>query len=236
MYKKQIKPSKTSGSVIKLKKNTKNSNSAKSGESVGGIKQKNESAETSKDKEKLSHFHKDVPEHVQEFIKRISSVEPQPEPEPGKYKMDKSVPPSPPTPWETTDDISCGFSLSRKSSVQVIVTTEFSPNYLSNSDYDKLKEDTRFTEFEIVQLWQTFKRDFPNGRINKNQLRELIKMIFPRGNVPDLFIENIFRVFDPRYNGFIRFTDLLIAFSMSMKGTGPCSLGQFTYNDSLRLA
>lgn len=81
-------------------------------------------------------------------------------------------------------------------------------------------QDTRFTEFEIVQLWQTFKRDFPNGKINKNQLRELMKVIFPRGQVPDLFIENIFRVFDPRYNGAIRFTDLLIAFSMSMKGTG----------------
>ena len=67
MYKKQIKPTKTSGSVIKLKKKTKDSNSAKSVESVG-IKQKNESAETSKDNEKLSHFHKDVPEHVQEFI------------------------------------------------------------------------------------------------------------------------------------------------------------------------
>ena len=223
MYKKQIKPTKTSGSVIKLKKNTKKTNSAKSVESVG-INQKNESAETSKDNEKLSHFHRDVPEHVQEFIKRISSVEPPP----GENKMEKSVSPSLPKPWEATgtDDISSG--LSGKSTVQVIVTAEFSPNYLTNSDYDKLKEDTRFTEFEIVQLWQTFKRDFPNGRINKNQLRELIKMIFPRGNVPDLFIENIFRVFDPRYNGFIRFTDLLIAFSMSMKGTGLCSLGQFT--------
>ena len=48
-------------------------------------------------------------------------------------------------------------------------------------------------------------------------------MIFPRG-VPDLFIDNIFRIFDPGYNGFIRFTDLLIAFSMSMKGTGGCKL------------
>ena len=210
MYKKQIKPTKTSGSVIKLKKNIKKPNSAKSAESVG-INQRNESAETSKDNEKLSHFHKDVPEHVQEFIKRISSVEPQPD----ESKREKSVSPSQPTPWKATEDISCG-----ESTVQVIVTTEYSPNYLTNSDYDKLKEDTRFTEFEIVQLWQTFKRDFPNGRINKNQLREMIKMIFPRGNVPDLFIENIFRVFDPRYNGFIRFTDLLIAFSMSMKGTG----------------
>ena len=199
MYKKQIKPTKTSGSVIKLKKNPKNSNSAKCAESVG-IKQKNESTEASKDNEKLSHFHKDVPEHVQEFIKRISSVEAPP----GENQMENSVSPSLPTPWEATEDISCG--LSGKSSVQVIVTTEFSPNCLTNSDYDKLKEDTRFTEFEIVQLWQTFKRDFPNGRINKNQLREMIKMIFPRGNVPDqtLFIENIFRVFDPRYNGFIR--------------------------------
>ena len=35
-----------------------------------------------------------------------------------------------------------------------------------------------------------------------------------------MFIENIFRIFDPSYNGHIRFTDLLIAFSMSMKGTG----------------
>ena len=80
-------------------------------------------------------------------------------------------------------------------------------------------QDTRFTEFEIVQLWSTFKRDFPNGRINKQQLRDLIKKTFPRG-VPDLFVDNIFRIFDPGYNGFIRFTDLLIAFSMSMKGTG----------------
>lgn len=35
-----------------------------------------------------------------------------------------------------------------------------------------------------------------------------------------MFIENMFRIFDPSYNGNIRFTDLLIAFSMSMKGTG----------------
>ena len=70
-----------------------------------------------------------------------------------------------------------------------------------------------------MQLWSTFKRDFPNGRINKQQLRDLIKKTFPRG-VPDLFVDNIFRIFDPGYNGFIRFTDLLIAFSMSMKGTG----------------
>ena len=218
MYKKQIIPAKTSGSVIKLKNYSKNSSSGKNGDS----KHKNESAEISKrveESEKLSHFHRDVPEQVQEFIKRISLHS-----EPTENKMERNVLSAP---CESHDDICSGLVWSQ-SGVEVIVTTEFSPNNLSNSDYDKLKEDTRFTEFEIVQLWKIFKRDFPNGRINRNQLREIIKITFPRGNLPDLFIENIFRVFDPRYNGFIRFTDLLIAFSMSMKGTGLCSLGQFT--------
>ena len=119
------------------------------------------------------------------------------------------------------------YPVSRKSSIPVIVTADYAPNNLSNNDYDKLKQDTRFTEYEIVQLWTTFKKEFPNGRINRQQLHDLIKMIFPRG-VPDLFIENIFRIFDPRYNGFIRFTDLLIAFSMSMKGSGICLCPMFT--------
>ena len=79
-----------------------------------------------------------------------------------------------------------------------------------------------------MQLWSTFKRDFPNGRINKQQLRDLIKKTFPRG-VPDLFVDNIFRIFDPGYNGFIRFTDLLIAFSMSMKGTGKIKMQLYSF-------
>ena len=39
-----------------------------------------------------------------------------------------------------------------------------------------------------------------------------------------LVVENIFRIFDPCRTESIRFTDLLIAFSMSMKGTGGCKL------------
>ena len=35
-----------------------------------------------------------------------------------------------------------------------------------------------------------------------------------------MVLENIFRIFDPHLSGSIRFTDLLIAFSMSIKGSG----------------
>ena len=139
MYKKQIKSAKTSGSVIKLKKNSKTGTSGKSCDS----KHKNESAEQTRrmeDKGKYFvnskiHFHPDVPEQVQEFIKRISSDSKQ-----NEKKMENSEPPRLPSHVDDVDLEDDPSSLSRKPSVQVIVTTEFTPNYLSNSDYDKLKE------------------------------------------------------------------------------------------------
>ena len=41
-------------------------------------------------------------------------------------------------------------------------------------------QDTRFTEYEIVQLWSTFRRDFPSGKINRVQITQLIKNVFPK--------------------------------------------------------
>ena len=39
---------------------------------------------------------------------------------------------------------------------------------------------TKFTEFEIVTLWNHFKADFPSGLINKTHLSQMIKKTFPR--------------------------------------------------------
>ena len=39
---------------------------------------------------------------------------------------------------------------------------------------------TKFTEFEIVTLWNHFKADFPSGLINKTHLAQMIKKTFPR--------------------------------------------------------
>ena len=41
-------------------------------------------------------------------------------------------------------------------------------------------QSTRFTEYEIVQLWNSFKQDFPSGKINRNQLTQLVRKVFPR--------------------------------------------------------
>ena len=43
-----------------------------------------------------------------------------------------------------------------------------------------LLQMTKFTEFEIVTLWNHFKADFPSGLINKTHLAQMIKKTFPR--------------------------------------------------------
>ena len=41
---------------------------------------------------------------------------------------------------DLTVDVPLGASVSRKSSIHVIVTADYAPNNLSNNDYDKLKQ------------------------------------------------------------------------------------------------
>merc|ERR1712037_1033953 len=67
-------------------------------------------------------------------------------------------------------------------------------------------------------LWNSFKIDFPEDRINKIQLNELVAQLFPKCNA-EVVIENLFKVFDTQNTGQVVPTELLMAFSMSMKGS-----------------
>ena len=85
----------------------------------------------------------------------------------------------------------------------------------------------------MINLWNTFQIDFPEDTINKLQMTEIIKRIFPRYSDPSLLhlilksyrcnaevvIGNLFKVFDPDNSGSVVPTELLVAFSMSMKGS-----------------
>ena len=83
--------------------------------------------------------------------------------------------------------------------VSVIITSQDDQeSVLSNKDYDQLVkvssldiiiwltsdqncfQSTKFTEYEIVQLWNHFKADFPSGNINQSQLGQMIKKVFPK--------------------------------------------------------
>ena len=80
----------------------------------------------------------------------------------------------------------------------IITSQDEQESALSNQDYDKLVkvrqtnilatisilslcfQSTKFTEFEIVTLWNHFKADFPSGNINQSQLAQMIKKVFPK--------------------------------------------------------
>lgn len=75
-----------------------------------------------------------------------------------------------------------------------------------------------FTEMEIMTLWNSFRIDFPEGEINKSQMRELVVQIFPKCDA-DIVLNNLFKVFDTEGTGTVVPNELLMAFSMSMKGS-----------------
>ena len=89
------------------------------------------------------HFHQDVPEEVQAFIKRISSepadINKSPHSDPNLLDV-KDKRQSRRVSLPCTEDEEDLVDLSRKSSIPVIVTADYSPNNLTNKDYDKLKQ------------------------------------------------------------------------------------------------
>ena len=89
------------------------------------------------------HFHQDVPEEVQAFIKRISSepadINKSPHSDPNLLDV-KDKRQSRRVSLPCTEDEEDLVDLSRKSSIPVIVTADYSPNNLTNKDYDQLKQ------------------------------------------------------------------------------------------------
>ena len=96
------------------------------------------------------HLNSDVPEEVQQFIKSISK-EPKTNSENlselnllgVKKRKVKRLPNS--KSGETVQS-------SRRASVQVIITTDYEPNNLSNVDYDRLKQ-VRQTTFSFISFF-----------------------------------------------------------------------------------
>ena len=141
------------------------------------------------------HLNSDVPETVQDFIRSISRTGLSDEKETSSKKMlEEKKKKKGRRPCESRrESVSKEVEIERKPSIEVIITSEYEPDKLSNREYDRLKkvqelkqcecqcfQDTRFTEYEIVQLWTTFQRDFPSGKINRVQITQLIKNVFPK--------------------------------------------------------
>ena len=61
-----------------------------------------------------------------------------------------------------------------------MITRKKLPLKLNSLLYAYSIQAEKFTGLEIMTLWNSFKMDFPEGEINRSQMNQLVKDIFPR--------------------------------------------------------
>lgn len=89
---------------------------------------------------------------------------------------------------------------------------------LSQDDIEYLKLNTRYDEQEIKEWYRGFKQDCPDGQLGKDKILEMYSMILPAGNA-QVFVDQIFRIFDKDGNGSIDFKEFMMATDMTASGS-----------------
>ena len=94
------------------------------------------------------HLNSDVPESVQDFIRSISRTGLTDQNETSSKKMLEEKKKKGRRPCSRRDSIPKEVAIERKSSVEVIITSEYEPDKLSNREYDRLK---KVQDHEFIQ-------------------------------------------------------------------------------------
>ncbi len=77
---------------------------------------------------------------------------------------------------------------------------------ISESDIDYLMNNTDFTRDQIIQWFNDFKKQCPNGKLDKNSFISLYKKLIPGDTkAEEKFCEYVFNVFDEDESGYIDF-------------------------------
>jgi len=90
----------------------------------------------------------------------------------------------------------------------------------------ELSSMSRFTQPEILGFYHEFSKQFPKGRVTKQDLKKIYKKAYPTGK-PDELIADMFRVYDVDNSGTIDFREFLC---------GLCIMAHGTKDEKLKLA
>ena len=85
---------------------------------------------------------------------------------------------------------------------------------LDSEKLEALKKQTNMDEGAIRELHNEFLKDYPSGKLNQQQLCQMYKRLFPKGN-PKNFCRHLFRTFDLDNNGHIDFVEFLLAINIT---------------------
>uniref|UniRef100_A0A667X6Y5 Recoverin 3 n=1 Tax=Myripristis murdjan TaxID=586833 RepID=A0A667X6Y5_9TELE len=88
---------------------------------------------------------------------------------------------------------------------------------VSKEILEDLKLNTKFTEMEIVQWYENFKRQCPTGRISKEEFQSIYSKFFPESDA-NTYAQHVFRSFDTNEDGTLDFKEYIIALHMTSTG------------------
>ncbi|XP_023270426.1 recoverin-like [Seriola lalandi dorsalis] len=88
---------------------------------------------------------------------------------------------------------------------------------VSKEILEDLKLNTKFTENEIVQWYENFKRQCPTGRISKEEFQSIYSKFFPDSEA-NTYAQHVFRSFDANDDGTLDFKEYIIALHMTSTG------------------
>lgn len=97
---------------------------------------------------------------------------------------------------------------------------------LPKDDMAFLDQNTKFNRGTINDWYKGFMVDCPDGRMDKNKMREMFNSILPKddpndsqpSSAGDQFLDQLFRIFDRDGDGTIDFKEFMIATDMSSSG------------------
>ncbi|XP_072168949.1 neurocalcin homolog [Diadema setosum] len=92
------------------------------------------------------------------------------------------------------------------------------PSYLTQEEIADLRYHTNFNRDELQAWYTEFLKEFPEGRLNKEEFCQLYSKVFPQGNQTK-FVDNVFRTFDTDKNGTIDFREFVCGISVLSRGS-----------------
>ncbi|XP_044190710.1 recoverin-like [Thunnus albacares] len=88
---------------------------------------------------------------------------------------------------------------------------------VSKEILEDLKLNTKFSETEIVQWYENFKKQCPTGRISKEEFQSIYSKFFPDSDA-NTYAQHVFRSFDTNDDGTLDFKEYIIALHMTSTG------------------